>query len=58
MGVHWLRGSRFDKGTKGWKQPPAGQLRGPQGQLTWHTHWVQGSSSKVKTWPFPTFLPS
>lgn len=25
---------------------------------SWHTHWVQGSSSKVNTWPFPTFLPS
>lgn len=30
-------------------------------QLTspsWHMHWVQGSSSKVNTWPFATFLPS
>lgn len=29
-----------------------------QGQLTWHVHWVQGSSSRVNTWPFPTFRPS
>lgn len=29
-----------------------------QAQLTWHVHWVQGSSSKVNTWPFATFLPS
>lgn len=35
--------------------------QGTSSQLTspsWHMHWVQGSSSKVNTWPFPTFLPS
>lgn len=35
--------------------------QGTFSQLTspsWHVHRVQGSSSKVNTWPFTTFLPS
>lgn len=41
---------RFAKGQKA--------SSSPQAPLTWHVHWVQGSSSKVNTWPFTTFLPS
>lgn len=48
-GLTRAQGLSFAKGP-GQQQPP--------GQLTRHVHWVQGSSSRVNTWPFPTFLPS